>query len=390
MLNTNWLKLCGLAALQGGISLSWLIYNVYLPKLLIGYGFPASMAVVLLAIENAIAVLLEPLFGSLSDRAYRWLATKFGFISVGVILSATLFIIIPTLFVFRSAWGVVSWIFIGVIIAWAMAMTVFRSPAISLIGRYAIGTELPLAMSFLTLTGGTIAAFKPTVQNFLLSLGAPIAFATGSIVLLAATAILRYFDPPTNLPDELTADYKISLLDCNKIAIAGFAIAWAIRCLFETLPKLLKLHFQTIDLPPTMLAISLGLAILAVPGSMWASKIGNQQAMTIGIMMTVISLSVLGFVPLNSSIALLALLPIFCFCLVTNGGVPWAIELLPIDRIGLAIGLYFGGFSGGIALFSWMFDPLTKLSQGSGIILADLALAIVAGCLWQSRLSIEN
>jgi MFS family permease len=196
MLSTSWYKIIGLSALQGAISLTWLVYNIYLPKLLIGFGFPPSLAIGLLVVENAIAVILEPLFGSLSDRAYRWIATKFGFVAFGVVLTSALTILIPTIFVFRNLFSAITWILPGVLIAWAMAMTVFRTPAISLIGRYAMASELPIAMSFLTLVGGFIGASKPASQNFILSLGAPIAFTIASVVLLAATALLRYFDPP--------------------------------------------------------------------------------------------------------------------------------------------------------------------------------------------------
>lgn len=74
----------------------------------------------------------------------------------------------------------------GVLIAWAMAMSVFRTPAISLICRYAFASELPIAMSFLTLVGGFIGALRPISQDFLLSLGAQLTFTIVSIVLLIA------------------------------------------------------------------------------------------------------------------------------------------------------------------------------------------------------------
>jgi hypothetical protein len=44
---------------------------------------------------------------------------------------------------------------------YAIAMTVFRSPDLSLLGRYATPAELPLAGSLVTLAGGIITALKP-------------------------------------------------------------------------------------------------------------------------------------------------------------------------------------------------------------------------------------
>jgi hypothetical protein len=82
MLNASWYKIVSLSALQGSIVLAWVIYNIYLPKLLISCGLSPRLAISLIIIENAIAFILEPLFGSLSDRAYRWIATKFGFIVI--------------------------------------------------------------------------------------------------------------------------------------------------------------------------------------------------------------------------------------------------------------------------------------------------------------------
>ncbi|WP_228371475.1 hypothetical protein [Trichormus azollae] len=84
-----------LAGLQGGITLSWLVYNGYLPELLPQFSFPASLAAGLLVVENALAVVMEPLIEGLSDQNQRKFGTRFPFISIGVILASTLFIAIP-------------------------------------------------------------------------------------------------------------------------------------------------------------------------------------------------------------------------------------------------------------------------------------------------------
>jgi Na+/melibiose symporter-like transporter len=95
-----WVQVLALAGLQAAITLTWLVYNLYLPKLLTQFGFPASLAVGLLVLENALSVVLEPLMGGLSDQAIRWLGSRFPFISAGVILASTLFIAIPCIVTF--------------------------------------------------------------------------------------------------------------------------------------------------------------------------------------------------------------------------------------------------------------------------------------------------
>jgi hypothetical protein len=379
--STSWYKIIGLSALQGAISLTWLIYNIYLPKLLIGYGFSPSLAVTLLIVENAIAVILEPLFGSLSDRTYRWIATKFGFISLGVILTSALTILIPAIFVFRDLFSAVTWILPGVLIAWAMAMTVFRTPAISLIGRYAFASELPIAMSFLTLVGGFVGAIRPLSQDFILSLGAPAAFTIASIVLLAATALLRYFDPPIDNNLLVTERQPIDWIHVGSLIVMGFGIAWGVRCLLETLPKVLKLNFPQFDPAILMVAISLAIAVSALPAGLFANKYGNRRAMLIGIGATSIALLIAVFFPTIITVAISILLIICCFSLVTNGAVPLAINVLPSNRAGLAVGLYFSGFTGGISSFSSLFNPISNLTPLLGAFCGSIGLIVAGGCV---------
>jgi hypothetical protein len=61
--NILWAQVWGLATVQGAISLTWVIYNLYLKQLLTEFGFPPTLAAVLLIVENALAALMEPLMG---------------------------------------------------------------------------------------------------------------------------------------------------------------------------------------------------------------------------------------------------------------------------------------------------------------------------------------
>ena len=384
MLSNGWYRIISLAALQGAISLTWLIYNIYLPKLLISYGFSPSLAISLIVVENAIAFVLEPLFGSLSDRTYRWIATKFGFVSFGVILSSAISILIPTVIVFHDLFRAIEWILPGILIAWAMAMTVFRSPAISLIGRYAFASELPIAMSFLTLVGGCVGAIVPISQDFILSFGAPFAFSIASISLLAGAVILRYFEPPIVVKPQLEQREPIVPIKVALLIGTGFGVAWGSRCLLATIPKVLKLHVPQVVPVTTMVIISLAIAISALPSGVFANKYGNRKVMLVGILATLISLLTIVFLPTTWTIAIAILLIILCFSSIANGSIPFAIELFPADRMGLAVGLYFAGFSAGMSSFTSMFNPVTTLTPVLGAIFGSIGFILAGICIWTS------
>ncbi|WP_219904345.1 hypothetical protein [Stenomitos frigidus] len=62
-----WAQVMGLAAVQGAITLTWVVYNLYLPQLLGQLGLPQTIGVSLLIVESLLAIVLEPLMGSGSD-----------------------------------------------------------------------------------------------------------------------------------------------------------------------------------------------------------------------------------------------------------------------------------------------------------------------------------
>ena len=198
-----WAQVWGLATVQGAISLMWVIYNLYLVDLLGEFGFPRSLATVLLIIENLLAMVMEPLMGSLSDRVQQWVGSRFPLVSLGVILAAGIFVCLPII-AFSGVAALRSLLPL-MLVAWALAMTVFRSPAMSLLSRYAFGTKLPQAASILTLVGGVAGSMGPLASTIILGWGPLVAFTLGSGVLLFAAIVLRLAQPDQTLVTEASS-----------------------------------------------------------------------------------------------------------------------------------------------------------------------------------------
>jgi hypothetical protein len=105
-----WRQVGGVAALQGAITLSWMLYRLYLPQLLTGFGFPGFDRGITI-LEDTLAIAIEPLAGWLSDKQRHWMGTRFPLIVVGAILSSVLFITIPAIFIFGNPVSPLRWIF---------------------------------------------------------------------------------------------------------------------------------------------------------------------------------------------------------------------------------------------------------------------------------------
>ncbi|MEH1964963.1 MFS transporter [Nostoc sp.] len=384
-LNILWVQVWVLAAVQGAITLTWLIYNIYLPQLLTQFGFPASLAVGLVLIENALGAVLEPLMGGLSDQARRWVGTRFPFISVGMILSATLFIAIPSVVSLIPPTTVMRSLLPIVLVAWALAMTIFRSPAMCLLGMYSTPAQLPLAVSFVTLTGGAIGAFRPISYKFILSLGPVYTFAIGSFVMLGAAAVLRLVNPPEAPVDRHQAEtVKLPLQKLALILGTGFGVAWGIRFLMDVLGKVLKAQLNTDNIDVQMVWIGIAIAIASIPAGIFAVKIGNRQAMLCGICAIIPSLLII--ISVGAQIPIILLI-VAGFSLVVNGAIPFALGLVPQRWVGLGIGMYFGGFAFAMSLFGVIFPQPQAITPLFGAVGGALAFFLAGVCITVSGIS---
>ena len=377
-----WLKVWGLAAVQGAITLIWVIYNLYLKQLLTQVGFPDAFVTGLLIVENILAAVIEPVVGSSSDRLQRSIGSRFPFIAFGAVWGSALFIAMPAIVIFGNTWqGTLRWILPFAAVAWALAMTLVRSPALSLLGRYAFATKLPQAASILTLIGAITGAMAPLANQFILQLGSAVSFAVGSLVLLGATTVLRLLDPPTS-PDASVEDasFKWTLMLSRLLLItgAGIGIAIGFRSMMQTLPQILKTQVPTAN-PNFILAfIFVGIALTAIPSGTLATRIGNVKAMLLGLGTIAIGLLLLLLVKQVWIAGLLAFALGAAFSLVSNGTIPFALSLVPLTKAGLGTGMFFGGGAIGLSLF---FSVFSQLSPVAGVIVGATAFLVAGGCI---------
>jgi MFS family permease len=370
-----WLQVWGLATVQGAIALSWVIYNLYLPKLLGQFGFPATLTVTLLLIENLLSAVMEPLMGSLSDQKQQWVGSRLPFISAGVLAGAGLLIAIPA----TTVWGndVARLLLPVVAVAWALAMTLFRSPALSLLGRYAFGTGLPKAASILTLVGALAGALAPLASGVILKFGTIATFTLGSVILLAAAAALRSVDAQVESMPPPVSQQPLSWARLGWVFGTGVFVAIGFRLMMQTLPAILKTQ-PGANVELTLGMIFLTIAVTAIPAGSLAARLGNAKAMQLGLgTMAICLLLVLGAKePVIAGLLAIALGA--AFSLVSNGTIPFALSHVPMEKAGLGTGMYFsGGAIGGSAFFS-LFG---NISPVMGAIVGAGAFVLAGGCV---------
>ena len=373
-----WLQVLGLAAVQGSISLTWVIYNLYLDDLLLSLGFSAGLATLLLLIENALGAVMEPLMGSFSDRRQHWVGSRFPQIALGMIVSAVCFLGIPLVVIV----GGVSFkaLLPGALVAWALAMTIFRSPALSLLGRYAYEADLPQAASVLTMVGGVTGAMAPLASDFILGLGPLVAFAIGTVVLLAAALVLRQVQPDQAIASSsASVGDKVQMRWANLPWIVGTGAGGALglRLRLQSFPQAVAgTGFAQPKL--IMVVLFVAVAVSALPCGQLATKLGNRKAMMIGFGGLIASAGVTSVLGSAGLAVLVAIAIGISFSLVANGTLPYALSMVPTTKAGLGTGLYFGG---GALAMSLLSDRGADWSMGIALGVAALGFAVAAGCV---------
>ncbi|MDB9493228.1 MFS transporter [Spirulina major CS-329] len=376
-------RVLGVTAVQGAITLGWVLYALYLPQLLTELGLAPEWAGLLLTIEHGLEVVIEPLVGRLSDRSQRKLGTRYPWIVVGSLATATLLMGFPAVVVWGQA---VPMLLIGVAIAWASAMAVFRSPVMSLLATAAPRPQLPLAASALTLVQQLIGALRFTVYGVILSWGPGFAFGVGSVVLLGAIAFLRWAIPPQ--PDQPQpvepSPTALTPLNIALIVAVGLTLSVGLRFIFATIPMVVALGFSPEQKAMGSLAFSLTLAIAALPVGYLATRWGNGVTMVGGAGVAALGLVIM----LGNPQPLIVILGVAIVAIplsgVLNGAIPFVLNLVPATDKGFGLGLYFGALGGGFSFFDLVFKALEPVAtvQGTG---GAIALLCVAGLIGYSQ-----
>jgi hypothetical protein len=376
---TDWQPVLAMALMQGAIVLCWIVYRMYIPDLLGQFGFPKDSSVVILAIEGFLAVLIEPMFGSLSDRQKTLWGLKGPFVTIGVLLSAGLLLILPSIVLLGNPDSFIRWLFIALVILWAMAMAMFRSPMLARLGEFACQRDWSYAASVLTLVGtlaGTLAL--PASKQIVKGLGAGPAFAISSIILLlSATLLNRSQTTQIRLPTITADEQQPAARNLFLVALTGSTITMGVILTQQLIGLVGKA--QTPMLMTLFLAVQL---VTVLPIGLAAKRWGNLQTMLGGLGLLLIGFLML-ILPGIHAVAVL-FLGVGMSC-VGVGTIPFALSMVPLSRGGLGIGFYFGGAALAGALFNVFMSVARQLPLFPSWAVGLVSLTIAMVALWIGR-----
>lgn len=148
------------------VLLAWSFFNFKVPLLLndiLGNNpFRDIIKGIIMAMDNLIAVAIQPFFGDLSDRTKSKYGRRMPFIIIGTVLAAIFFIIIPWM---RILIGLILIIFL-----FDLAMSIFRSASIAILPDYTsdkMYSKASAIQQFVANMGGLIGFLIPIIIGFI-------------------------------------------------------------------------------------------------------------------------------------------------------------------------------------------------------------------------------
>ncbi len=375
------------------ISLTWSVYNAYVPPILDGLlsHLPYSDTLVgfIMTFDNIAAIILIPYFGALSDSTWTRFGRRMPFLLISVPIAAFFFAIIPN---FSSSLLYL----IPIIVVMNIAMAAFRAPAIALMPDLTPSNLRSKANGIVNLMGGfgallfyfIFTSFFSGEQTFL---AFPVVSGVMVIVLIALFLVIKepmdQFTAAKKRPQGITQ----SLLRIMKepegstrfmmYAIFMWFVGWNGVETFFTLYAMDKWGLEPAPAAFYLGFFSLSFLVMAIPSGFMATKLGRKKIVRAGLIGMVFMLGSFYFAsPIPLAIGLLILGGIF-WALININSYPMVADMAPVAQLGTFTGLYYFFSSLAAIVAPPIFGVLMDLVNTRMILFPLAALAYLVA-LW--------
>ncbi|HCX78125.1 MAG TPA: MFS transporter [Firmicutes bacterium] len=381
----------------GVISLTWAIYNAYVPlileSLLVGTTYLNTTVGIIMTMDNIAAITLIPFIGALSDKTWTRFGRRMPFLMFGIPIAAVFFAAIPYM-------ATSLWVLIPIIVIMNIAMAAFRAPTIALMPDLTPSPLRSKANGIVNFMGGlgSIVFYGVFTMLFTEAKGNIYTdFPVASIVMIVVLIILMIFirEPRDQFEqsDKKSEGIFSSLMNVFKEKEASTRLLLAaIFCWFigwngvETYFTLYGTEIWELTKEAAaqyLTYFSLAFLLMAIPSGFIASAIGRKKTIIVGVVGMGIMLAVaytIG-VPWPMAAILLGCGGIF-WALVNINSFPMVADMAPAAKLGLYTGLYY--FSSQLAailappVFGFVMDYTSRKAMFP---MASLAFVLALICI---------
>jgi MFS family permease len=338
----------------GIISMTWAIYNAYVPlileSLLEGAAFMNTKIGSIMTFDNIAAILLIPFFGALSDRTWTRFGRRMPFLLISIPLAALFFAVIP--YVDFSLMAL-----IPVILIMNLAMAAFRAPTIALMPDLTPSHLRSKANGIVNLMGGigAILFYAGFTQMFKGDSTYNV-FPVAAVIMIAVLVLLwifvkeprEEFEETERRPEGIIRSL-INIMSEKEgstryllFAIFMWFIGWNGVETYFTLYGTEIWGLEQAQAASYLQFFSLAFLLMAIPSGIIATSIGRKKTILGGLFGMFIMLSISWFikVPWPMAAILLGSGGLF-WALVNINSFPMVADMAPAAKLGTYTGLYY-------------------------------------------------
>lgn len=332
------------------ICLVWSLFNSFVPIFLRHYISSNTIIGFLMTIDNYAGLILQPTFGTLSDRTNTPFGKRMPYLMIGMPLAAISVMLIP------SHWSLVS--LIVIIVFMNVIMATFRSPTVALMPDITPEPLRSKANSIINLMGGLGAVIAFLVGSTLYKMNPAYPFYMAGIIMIGCLIALcfnikekrdslNYNAHPPKKEESPTAPYerlrgkKLRSLLCMLSAIFLWFSAFDAVNVFFTLYGKFYLHVNEALAASKLTFFSLAMLVFAIPAGIISTKIGRKKTIIIGL---VSICSMFFFMHLSNNIDVIGYIFIVCgaaWALININSYPLLLSMTTGAKIGRFTGYYY-------------------------------------------------
>ncbi|MDU5947684.1 MAG: MFS transporter, partial [Paenibacillus macerans] len=165
------------------ISLTWALYNAFVPLFLDDYAKSAALIGFMMTIDNYFAIVLQPWIGHRSDKTITRFGRRMPYLLIGMPLGAVFAALIPL------HTGFVTLVLFMVLMN--LSMSLFRAPTVALMPDITPEHLRTKANGIINLMGGIGSVLAFGLGSKLYGIGSYVPFLFAGIVMLICLAVLK-------------------------------------------------------------------------------------------------------------------------------------------------------------------------------------------------------
>ena len=333
------------------ISITWSVYNAFMPLLLGNYLKSAALIGFIMTIDNYLALFIQPAVGFYSDK----INTKFGrrvpFIMVGMPLAAVFMFLIPQT---KSLYALVF-----ALLFMNLSMSIYRSPVIALMPDITAKQHRSKSNSIINFMGGigSLIAYLIGGKLFELNDGYPFILSSFLILFSFGVLFLKIKEQRDVLHYEAAEEKRnllqglaIALRDKNArnllFAICSWFIAYNGIETFFTKYGQSYLGIQPSQANTTLAFISISFLVFAIPAGIIGTKIGKKNTIRMGVALAVLLTLAISFLKPEQSNMLLLMRILFlgvgfAWASININSYPQVADMSPLGLLGTYTGVYY-------------------------------------------------